>query len=96
MDVRFLPAREQPFKGASHRATAEHRAAMLDLATTQHLPLFSRAALMRDWNDAGVPNEAMLHPDGLHHNDRGYDCLAAALARSLVAALHQPAVMAGR
>jgi nicotinate-nucleotide adenylyltransferase len=32
--IRFLPAREQPFKrgGAAHQATAEQRAAMLDLA----------------------------------------------------------------
>jgi len=30
--VRFLPAREQPFKRAAHQASAEQRAAMLDLA----------------------------------------------------------------
>lgn len=30
--VRFLPAREQPFKRAAHRASAEQRAEMLDLA----------------------------------------------------------------
>lgn len=30
--VSFLPAREQPFKRAAHRATPEQRAAMLDLA----------------------------------------------------------------
>ena len=30
--VRFVPAREQPFKRAAHGATAEQRAAMLDLA----------------------------------------------------------------
>lgn len=32
--VRFLPAREQPFKRAAHVATPEQRAAMLDLAVT--------------------------------------------------------------
>lgn len=32
MTVRFLPAREQPFKGTAHVATAVQRAAMLDLA----------------------------------------------------------------
>jgi nicotinate-nucleotide adenylyltransferase len=31
-EVRFVPAREQPFKGGRHGAAAEHRAAMLDLA----------------------------------------------------------------
>ena len=30
--IRFLPAREQPFKRAAHQATAEQRAEMLDLA----------------------------------------------------------------
>ena len=34
-------------------------------AATRRLPLFSRAELMRDWVEAGVPNEAMLHADGL-------------------------------
>ncbi len=34
--VRFLPAREQPFKRAAHQATAEQRAAMLDLAITDN------------------------------------------------------------
>lgn len=32
MPIRFLPAREQPFKGAAHVATPAQRAAMLDLA----------------------------------------------------------------
>jgi len=32
--VRFLPAREQPFKRAAHQATAEQRAEMLDLAVS--------------------------------------------------------------
>ena len=31
-EMRFVPAREQPFKLGKHRAPAEHRAAMLDLA----------------------------------------------------------------
>lgn len=30
--IRFLPAREQPFKSAGHQASAEQRAEMLDLA----------------------------------------------------------------
>lgn len=30
--IRFLPAREQPFKRAAHQATAEQRAEMLELA----------------------------------------------------------------
>src|SRR4029077_4372984 len=34
--VRFLPAREQPFKHAAHVATAEQRACMLELAVAGH------------------------------------------------------------
>jgi nicotinate-nucleotide adenylyltransferase len=30
--IRFVPAREQPFKQGRHRSSADHRAAMLDLA----------------------------------------------------------------
>jgi nicotinate-nucleotide adenylyltransferase len=32
--IRFIPAREQPFKQGRHRSSADHRAAMLDLAIT--------------------------------------------------------------
>jgi lysophospholipase L1-like esterase len=49
--------------------------------------LFSRGALMDSWAAAGVPNEALLVADGLHHNDRGYACIADALAAALVAGL---------
>lgn len=38
--VRFLPAREQPFKSAAHVASAAHRAAMLELAIAGN-PRFS-------------------------------------------------------
>ena len=31
-ELRFVPAREQPFKQGKHRSSAAHRAAMLDLA----------------------------------------------------------------
>jgi nicotinate-nucleotide adenylyltransferase len=38
--LRFVPAREQPFKAGQHRTSAEHRAAMLSLAIAGD-PLFS-------------------------------------------------------
>jgi acyl-CoA thioesterase I len=72
-------------------------AAMAQLAADHRVPLFSRAELMRRWEAAGEPASGLIGEDGLHHNDRGYDCLAAALARSLVAALETPpAVIAAR
>jgi acyl-CoA thioesterase I len=55
-----------------------------DLAVAAHAPLFSRAALMRAWEAVGTPPAEMLGPDGLHHNDRGYACVAEALARVIL------------
>ena len=75
---------------------ARYDAAMANLASTYQLPLFSRAQLMRRWEAAGTPAAEMLGGDGLHHNDRGYDCLAAALAGSITAALQPSTVMARR
>jgi lysophospholipase L1-like esterase len=80
--------------------------AMVRLAEKLHLGLFSRTALMRRWQaqhearqaaQTQAIEEAMVGPDGLHHTDHGYDCLAEALSRSIVAAVRPPTgVMAGR
>jgi lysophospholipase L1-like esterase len=70
-------------------------AAIRGLAETLRVPLFSRAALMEAWAAAGTPHAAMLAPDGLHHNDRGYACVTEALARSVLDAAG-PARVAGR
>lgn len=56
-------------------------------ATTPGVTLFSRGALMDGWAAAGVPPEALLAADGLHHNDRGYACIAEALADALLAGM---------
>jgi len=71
-------------------------ALMIGLAAERQVPLFSRAALMRRWEAVGAPASAFLSEDGLHHNDRGYECLAHALAESVVASLHLSARMARR
>ena len=49
--------------------------------------LFSRATLMDTWEREGVPELQFISSDGLHHNDRGYACIARELARDIVAAL---------
>jgi lysophospholipase L1-like esterase len=56
--------------------------------------LFSRGALMEAWAAAGVPPSALIAADGLHHNDRGYACLAEALAQALLAGLPERALAA--
>jgi lysophospholipase L1-like esterase len=69
--------------------------ALHELSLNSRVPLFSRAALMRAWEEAGTPNAEMLGADGLHHNDRGYACLASALSRAVQDAVG-PALIAGR
>jgi acyl-CoA thioesterase-1 len=49
--------------------------------------LFSRRALMQAWDQEGAAPAKFIATDGLHHNDRGYHCVATALARSIIAGL---------
>lgn len=66
-------------------------AALRDVAAARSVPVFSRTDLMRSWEAAGTPPVDMLHTDGLHHNDRGYACIAEALAGSILRGLHAAA-----
>jgi lysophospholipase L1-like esterase len=49
--------------------------------------LFSRRALMREWSHEGASLVQFIAADGLHHNDRGYYCVAQSLAAAIVASL---------
>jgi lysophospholipase L1-like esterase len=69
--------RRAPEREAFDRALADAAAAW------PGVELFSRARLMDGWATRGAQPEAMLVADGLHHNDRGYACLAEALARAI-------------
>jgi len=53
-------------------------------AETRHVPLFSRSALMRSWQAEDPPVTGMIGPDGLHHTDRGYACVAEALGEAII------------
>ena len=66
------------------------------LAQERRVAIFSRSRLMTGWAEAGLPAAEVLSPDGLHHNDRGYACLAEALANSLLQAAGVGALVAGR
>ena len=66
-------------------------ARLREAATAASVPVFSRTALMRAWEADGVPPLDMLGPDGLHHNDRGYACLAEALAGAILDGLQAAA-----
>lgn len=72
-------------------------AALRDVAAARSVPVFSRTELMRNWESVGVSPVHMLHADGLHHNDRGYACIAEALAKAILSGLRAAApVVAGR
>ena len=58
--------------------------ALADAALETKASLFSRERLMDDWQQAGYPYELFVGPDKLHHNDRGYACVARALAQAIV------------
>ena len=45
---------------------------------------------MDQWQQAGHPYEQFISTDGVHHNDRGYRCMAKALAGSILEGLGQP------
>ncbi len=61
--------------------------ALADVARETGASLFSRHALMQAWDQAGVPLSEFIAPDGLHHNDRGYYCVATVLAREIIQGL---------
>ncbi|MEI6161320.1 MAG: GDSL-type esterase/lipase family protein [Roseococcus sp.] len=65
-------------------ASRSFDAAMQSLAREERVPLFARSRLMQRWREAGLAPSEVLAPDGLHHNDRGYACLAEALAAALL------------
>ena len=46
--------------------------------------LFRRGALMDQWQAEGHPYSQFVSDDGVHHNDRGYRCMAKALAGSIL------------
>ena len=60
---------------------------LADVAAEAGAALFSRRALMRGWDREGVPPAQFIATDGLHHNDRGYLCVAHALAQAILADL---------
>jgi lysophospholipase L1-like esterase len=60
---------------------------LADVARETGTSLFSRRALMQTWDQYGAPPSEFIAADGLHHNDRGYYCVATALAREIIEGL---------
>lgn len=68
-------------------ASADHARideALARVAKETGAPLFSRGRLMQQWEQAGFASSLFLSEDGVHHNDRGYTCVARALAASIL------------
>ncbi|WP_043337710.1 SGNH/GDSL hydrolase family protein [Belnapia moabensis] len=94
VDVVLMDSQRAPRILAAPNFAAFDRA-IRDTAARLHIPLFSRAALMEAWAAAGTPATDVIGPDGLHHNDHGYACLAQALTHAMVDAAG-PHRIAGR
>jgi lysophospholipase L1-like esterase len=69
--------------------------ALKQIADASGVNMFSRGGLMDAWAAAGAPNEDFIAADGMHMNNRGYACLAAALGETISRALKQPIAQQG-
>ncbi len=58
--------------------------ALADIAAATGAGLFDRGRLMDQWQRDGFPYNEFVSDDGVHHNDRGYACIAKALAASIL------------
>jgi acyl-CoA thioesterase I len=80
-------------------AAPEHgvlNAVLAQVAKATGIGLFSRAGLMAAWDQAGTPPLAFIASDGLHHNDRGYACVASALADAILDGLRETRALSAR
>ncbi len=74
-------------------ASPEHNVmdeALAEVAKESGVNLFSRGTLMDHWAAEGAPYEDFIAVDGFHMNNRGYACLAQAMAEVISTALKQP------
>jgi len=70
--------------------------ALAELSRTTGVGLFSRDRLMVAWEREGAAPTEFIATDHLHHNDRGYLCVARALAEDILADVSPPGLSASR
>ena len=71
-------------------SSPEHRRieqALAIVARQTGAGLFDRGAVMDEWRAEGHPYAEFVSNDGIHHNDFGYRCVAAALAQDIIGGL---------
>ncbi|WP_426955866.1 SGNH/GDSL hydrolase family protein [Muricoccus radiodurans] len=81
-DVVLMDSQRGPWTAQAPSRDAFDRT-MAEVARDWGAGFFSRRRMMDAWVAAGAEAEVMLVSDGLHHNDRGYGCLADALAEAI-------------
>lgn len=89
VDPQYFPKIEN---SASYAAVVT---AISDIAGAEEVALFSRFEMMRAWRARSLDDlRSTLAEDQFHMNDRGYDCLAARLARDVAAMVGEPSAIA--
>ncbi|MCR0983182.1 SGNH/GDSL hydrolase family protein [Roseomonas populi] len=89
-DVILMDSQRGPWVAAHAVLRDLFDGVLSEVAQERGVPLFSRRRMMDEWAATGTPDAAMIAPDGLHHNDRGYACLAEALAAGIRATISLP------
>ncbi|MBP0494675.1 SGNH/GDSL hydrolase family protein [Pararoseomonas indoligenes] len=82
-DVVLMDSQRGPWVAAHAVLRDLFDATLAEVAQERGAQLFSRRRMMDEWVAAGTPDAAMIARDGLHHNDRGYACLAEAVANGI-------------
>ena len=87
-DLVFMDGQRCPALSALPGRGAASEGAVETAAAAGHAGLFRRGRLMDAWAQ-GEPLSDFLARDGLHQSDRGYACLARALAASILKAVSE-------
>jgi len=82
-DVVLMDSQRGPWAAAHAVLRDAFDAALAEVAQERGAALFSRRRMMEAWAAAGTADASVIAPDGLHHNDRGYACVAEALADAM-------------
>ncbi|MBP0444399.1 SGNH/GDSL hydrolase family protein [Roseomonas sp. SSH11] len=82
-DVVLMDSQRGPWARAHAVLRDAFDGVLAEVAQERGIQLFSRRKMMDAWAAGGTADAAVIAPDGLHHNDRGYACLAEALAAGI-------------